>query len=148
MDSFFPAPDATNLGEMLRKAREVTGLSTRAVAAKLDARLRVSHTTIANYEKGRSTPPLDVLAALAEVYGRPLASFLESGPSLTGVRYRNLRSKVGKRDLEQFEANAQRWLEAYVKLEERLQQRLVPEIVLEVAPEQTGRQLAKDVRRS
>jgi Zn-dependent peptidase ImmA (M78 family)/transcriptional regulator with XRE-family HTH domain len=112
----------------LKTARSFSGLSTRAVASKLAARFSISHATIANFESGRSTPPLDVLAAFAELYDRPLNWFLESGQCLTGVRYRNLKSKVRISELHKFEADVQRWVDAYVILEQRLNRPLTATI--------------------
>lgn len=113
-----------SLAGKLKIARSLTGLSTRAVAAKIAKRFPISHSTIANYESGRSVPPLDVLAALVEVYERPINWFLESGKGLTGVRYRNLKSRVRMSDLHRFEAEVQRWINAYVSLEDRLKRPL------------------------
>jgi Zn-dependent peptidase ImmA (M78 family)/DNA-binding XRE family transcriptional regulator len=117
-----------SLANKLKAARTLTGMSTRAIAAKLSRRFPISHATIANYESGRSTPPLDILAALAELYDRPLNWFLERGKCLTGVRYRNLKSKVLMADLHRFEADVQRWVDAYVTLEQRLKRPLKPTI--------------------
>src|SRR6266852_3761738 len=88
-----------SLPNKLKAARMLTGMSTRRVAAKLGGRFTISHATIANYESGRSVPPMDILAALAGVYDRPINWFLERGRSLTGVKYRNLKSRVRITDL-------------------------------------------------
>lgn len=117
-----------SLASKLKAARTLTGMSTRAVAAKLSHRFPISHATIANYESGRSTPPLDILAALADLYDRPLNWFLEHSKCLTGVRYRNLKSKVLMADLHRFEADVQRWVDAYVTLEQRLKRPLKPTV--------------------
>jgi Zn-dependent peptidase ImmA (M78 family) len=109
-----------SLGSKLKTARSLTGMSTRAVAAKLVQRFRISHATVANYESGRSVPPMDVLAALADLYGRPLNWFLERGKSLAGIRYRNLKSRVRMSELHRYEADVQRWVDGYVALECRL----------------------------
>jgi transcriptional regulator with XRE-family HTH domain len=60
-----------SLASKLKTARSLTGMSTRAVATKIRARFPISHATIANYESGRSVPPRDILAALAQHYERP-----------------------------------------------------------------------------
>ena len=60
-----------SLAAKLKTARSLIGMSTRAVATKLTNRFPISHATIANYESGRSMPPMDILAALAELYERP-----------------------------------------------------------------------------
>ena len=108
------------LGEKLKQSRQAVGLSTRAVAEKIKGIAAVSHATIANYEKDASQPPVDVLAAMASVYQRPINWFLGDGPMLRGVRYRNLKSKVGVRARQQFEGEVQRWLDAYLAIERHL----------------------------
>jgi Zn-dependent peptidase ImmA (M78 family)/DNA-binding XRE family transcriptional regulator len=109
-----------SLADKLLSARKLTGMSTRAVAERLAKRFPISHATIANYENGKSVPPMDVLAAMSELYDRPMNWFLERGKSLTGIRYRNLKSRVKARELHRFEADVQRWVDAYVALEQRL----------------------------
>jgi Zn-dependent peptidase ImmA (M78 family)/transcriptional regulator with XRE-family HTH domain len=109
-----------NLARRLREARRETGLSTRAVAGKLPHKLTVSHATIAAYEKGVATPPVLVLAALGDIYGRPLNWFLEDRKGLSEFRYRNLRSRVRLSDQRQFEAQASKWVDAYLNLERHL----------------------------
>jgi Zn-dependent peptidase ImmA (M78 family) len=117
-----------SLAAKLKTARSLTGMATRTVAAKLVKRFAISHATIANYESGRSVPPMDVLAALAELYERPINWFLEGGKTLTGVRYRNLKSRVRISDLHRFEADVQRWIDAYVAIETRRKKPLNPRI--------------------
>jgi Zn-dependent peptidase ImmA (M78 family)/DNA-binding XRE family transcriptional regulator len=107
----------TTLAEKLRVARRGASLSTREVAERLSSRFPVSHATIANYEKGRTVPSLPLIAALADLYARPVNWFLERGPLLTGIRYRNTKSKIRISDRLWFEAQALRWLDAYIKLE-------------------------------
>jgi Zn-dependent peptidase ImmA (M78 family) len=83
----------------------------------------VSHATIANYERGKTLPPLDVVAALADFYGLPVNWFLQPQTVMTNVCYRALK-RVGVKDKRQFEADAQRWLEGYRRLENRLGKQL------------------------
>jgi transcriptional regulator with XRE-family HTH domain len=109
-----------SLAAKLKTARSLTGMSTRTVAEKLAKRLPISHATVANYESGRTVPPLDVLAALAYLYDRPINWFLEWGKGLTGVRYRKIKSRVNTTDLHRYEAEVQRWIDGYVALEGRL----------------------------
>lgn len=119
MPSFTPKVSKT-VKDRLVEARNSTGLSTRAVASKLSARYSVSHATLANYESGRSSPPLEVLVVLASVYGRPLTWFFENSESLTGVQYRNTKSKVRQQDKVKYEGAAKKWLEGYGKIERRV----------------------------
>lgn len=137
-----------SLAEKLSTARALTGMSTRSAAEKLKNRFSISHATIANYESGRSTPPVDILAALADLYERPLNWFLERGKSLSGVRYRNLKSRVKINDLHRFEADVQRWVDAYVAIEARLKQPLKSVITdFKPAVETEASDLARQVRR-
>lgn len=110
----------SELGSKLKQAREAIGVSTRHVVTLLPKSLAVSHVTLANYEGGKHQAPLDILAAFADIYQRPINWFLEKGPILTGVHYRNKKSKIGVRELARFEAVAHQWLEAYRRLEEEL----------------------------
>lgn len=128
MNSALRLQPMPSLAEKLKHARLATGMSTRAVADRLSRRLGISHATIANYEKGRSVPPVTVLAALAEEYQRPLNWFLDRGPSLAGIRYRNLKSKVKVRDKHCYEGEAQRWLDAYLRIEQKLKAPLKPRL--------------------
>jgi Zn-dependent peptidase ImmA (M78 family) len=109
-----------NLARRLCEARREVGISTRAAAAKLPRRFAVSHTTIASYEAGVTVPTLDVLAAFAELYQRPLNWFLENRESLSGFRYRNLKSRVPLSEQRQFEAITGKWTDAYINLEKFL----------------------------
>ncbi len=110
----------TELGFKLKQAREATGMSTRVAVTLLPKNLIVSHVTLTNYESGKHQAPLDILAALANLYQRPINWFLENSPTLTGIHYRNKKSKIGVHELAQFEAIAQQWLYAYRRLDEEL----------------------------
>ncbi len=112
-----------NLARRLREARREVGLSTREVCAKLPARLAVSHTTLAKYENGTSMPPVDLLAALADIYMRTLTWFIENRESLGAFRYRNLGSRVPLKEQRRFEATAAKWADAYRKLRQYLKLR-------------------------
>ena len=116
--------DLQHLAIKLKQARLATGDSTRKVAEKLSKRVKVSHTTLANYEAGRSQPTMDVLSALAALYDRPLNGFLSQAVTLRNVRYRNRKSRVKLGDLARYEAHAIKWLQAYRSLEDTLKQSL------------------------
>ncbi len=120
MHAKFSTEFLPTLAKRLFRARKTLGISTRAAAELAGPRLQLSHATIANYEKGRSTPPANVLAALASVYGRPIGWFLDEGETLSGIRYRNLTSKVRIGERQRYEACAEKWLEAYIRLETHL----------------------------
>lgn len=117
-------PDPQHLAIKLKQARLATGDSTRKVAEKLAARVKVSHTTLTNYEAGRSHPTMDVLAGLAALYDRPINWFLSQSLTLRNVRYRNRKSRVKLNDLARYESHAIKWLQAYRSLEDTLNQPL------------------------
>jgi transcriptional regulator with XRE-family HTH domain len=109
-----------NLARRLREARREAGLSTRAVVAQLPRRFAVSHTTIASYENGSTIPPIDVLGALADFYKRTLNWFLDSRDTISSFRYWNLRARTPLTERRQFEAQAGKWADAYMKLDHHL----------------------------
>ncbi len=109
-----------NLARRLKEARREIGLSTRAVSGKLPNRLTVSHTTIASYENGVALPPIDVLAALSSIYGRPINWFLESRDTLSDFRYFNLQCRVPLSEQRTYAAQAGKWIEGYLALESYL----------------------------
>ncbi|MDA1015793.1 MAG: XRE family transcriptional regulator [Planctomycetota bacterium] len=123
---------STILAERLRGARASVGFSTRRVADELPGEFALSHATIANYERGKTHPSMEVLAALAMLYGRPVDWFLESAPPLEGVVFRNLGGKSSETDLNQFSTSVHQWLEAYVKLERRLESPLNRDVTFRV----------------
>jgi Zn-dependent peptidase ImmA (M78 family) len=137
-----------NLARRLREARRETGLSTRAVAARLPRRFAVSHATIASYENGTTVPPVDLLGVLANFYKRPLNWFLEDRDTLGEFRYRNLPSRVPLTEKRQFEAIAGKWAEAYLKLDRFLSaDRLRRSEVVDANSESVPEKLATLIRR-
>ena len=105
-------------GAKLKSARRAAGFSTRRVAELLPSYgVKLSHTTLANYESGSSVPSMDTLVALSELYRRPLQWFVSSTPSMTGIRYRRHKSGVKVSQIAKFEVDAQRYFEAYLALE-------------------------------
>jgi Zn-dependent peptidase ImmA (M78 family) len=136
----------TELGLKLKQAREATGMSTRVAVTLLPKNLMVSHVTLTNYESGKHQAPLDILAALADLYQRPINWFLEKSPTLTGIHYRNKKSKIGVHELTQFEAVAQQWLDAYRRLDEEFNSVRRKER-FEIAADGTGADAAAAVRK-
>jgi len=110
----------STLGERLRSARIAAGLSTRALADRLAERVKLSHATLANYERSDTQPGMDVITAIASELDRPLQWFLQSGLALQNVRYRHRKSLVTQTACVQFEFAAQTWLDAYLFVEQRL----------------------------
>lgn len=82
MTTEFPSPAIINLGERLREARLNARLTVREAAERVGLR---AHGTLVQYEHGKVLPPLDRLAALAQVYNTPLASLLVSNDALAPV---------------------------------------------------------------
>lgn len=117
MAQSIPLSMAGPIGEKLKRSRLAKGFSTREVSRLIADRFSVTHATLSNYEAARTTPPMATLEILASFYGRPLTWFFESGPILANVNYRNLKSRSRVSDLQRFEADAQRWIEAYWRIE-------------------------------
>jgi len=136
----------SELGLKLKQAREAIGVSTRHVVTLLPKNITISHVTLTNYEAGKHQAPLDILAALADVYQRPINWFLEKGPMLTGIHYRNKKSKIGVRELTQFEAVAQQWLGAYRRLDEEFNS-IRRKQNFGIAADETGAEVAAVVRK-
>lgn len=136
----------SSLGARLKAARAATGLSTRAVVEKLRLVAPISHSTLANYERDATRPPIDVMMSLAMLYERPLNWFLCKGSVLAGVRYRNLKSKVGVREKQRFEAECQRWLEAYVAIERYVGEELRAELEFVADPDESPAASARRLR--
>ena len=136
----------SELGLKLKQARKAVGMSTRHVVTLLPKNITISHVTLTNYEAGRHQAPLDILAALADVYQRPINWFLEKGPMLTSIHYRNKKSKIGVRELAKFEAIAQRWLGAYRRLDEEFNS-IRRKQNFEITSDENGAEVAAVVRR-
>jgi Zn-dependent peptidase ImmA (M78 family)/DNA-binding XRE family transcriptional regulator len=147
MDARHRGKKSATLGERLKTARAGTGLSTRAVAEKLRVVAPVSHATLANYERDATRPSIDVMTALAALYQRPLNWFLGDGATLSGVHYRNLKSKVGVRDKHRFEAECQRWLDAYAAIEGHVGDELKAELKFTVELDESPADAARRLRR-
>jgi Zn-dependent peptidase ImmA (M78 family) len=136
----------SQLGLKLKQAREAIGVSTRHVVTLLPKNITISHVTLTNYEAGRHQAPLDILSGLADIYQRPINWFLEKGPVLTGINYRNKKSKIGVGELAKFEAVMQQWLEAYRRLDEEFNS-LRRKRNFKIAADGTGAEAANVVRK-
>lgn len=136
-----------NLARRLRDARREVGLSTRAVAEQLSRRIPVSHTTIAAYENGVTMPPINLLAALADLYGRTLDWLLDDRNTFSSVRLRNVASRAGVNERRQFEALAAKWSDAYKQLERHLDLTLRATLRTEVRADTDPKALAAMVRK-
>lgn len=137
---------ANNLGEKLRSAREAAGMSTRVAAREAAHRgIPISHATLANYERGDTMPAMPTLQLLASLYECPLDHLLGQAPTLSGVRYRALKS-VRVKDRRHFEGEATRWVYLYFELENILEKPL-RDRHFRATEGETGEQLASRVRK-
>lgn len=73
--------EASQIGALLKAARESAGFSQAAAAAKLD----VDTMTISRWERGKHRPPGPALIALAGVYGVDVSMFGEQTEQLDGI---------------------------------------------------------------
>ena len=134
-----------NLGKKLRAARTASGKSTRAAAREASMRgIPMSHATLANYERGETMPAVPTLRLLANIYECPEEQLLGRTPTLSGIRYRALKS-VRVRDRRHFEGEATRWGFLYFELENIVGHTLKGER-LRAKPGETPSDLAKRVR--
>ncbi|MBY0308392.1 MAG: XRE family transcriptional regulator [Phycisphaerales bacterium] len=139
----------STLGDRLRSARIAAGLSTRVLAERLAPRLKLSHATLANYERSATSPSLEVVALIAAELDRPLEWFLHTGKMLRNVRYRHRKSLVTQTAQVQFEFAAQTWLDAYLYVEGKAREPLskVAKKRVEDIEGKTPEQRAKSTRR-
>jgi Zn-dependent peptidase ImmA (M78 family)/DNA-binding XRE family transcriptional regulator len=133
------------LGVKLRSARLQKGLSTRQVSEQL--RGSVSHSTIANYELGKSTPSVDIVAELAQLFGTTIDYFFQPSPTLVGPRFRKTVSQVSKAEEQQYLSVSERFLDAYLRIEAMLDRKLVAQL-RPIGPNmgETPEQIANRVR--
>ena len=82
MTANIEAPVVARLGERLREARLNARLTVREAAERVGLR---AHGTLVQYEHGTVLPPLERLAALAQIYDTPLASLMVSHDALAPV---------------------------------------------------------------
>ncbi|WP_088258732.1 helix-turn-helix domain-containing protein [Fimbriiglobus ruber] len=146
MEVNFTESLSPDLPARLREARLAAGFSTREAAERLPEEQRVSHASIANYERGRSSPSLSTLAALADLYQKPTVWFLSFGPRLSGVCYRCRKSLLKKGDKAWYEANATLLLEAYVRLESELKSPLTAKAEITTLQGESPADLAHSIR--
>jgi Zn-dependent peptidase ImmA (M78 family) len=137
----------TGIGERLRIAREGLGLSTRGVAELLGSKgIPISHGTLANYERGLTHPPEEMLVALARIYNRTIDWLRGTGHLLEGIRYRALKS-VTVRHKALYSNEAAPWLDLYLYLESILAMPLTASReVLHADRSITGESLAEQIR--
>ncbi len=135
-----------SLAAKLQLARQALGLSTRRASEALLPNRRLSHTTIHKYERGITTPSLEVLEILAKLYNCPLEWFVQTGATLSNVRYHDFPGRDNGKSL-QFELEVNRWIDAYGAIENHLDTPLQGNLGgLCSRPDETPRELAIRVR--
>jgi len=70
---------AKELGERIKAARAGRGWKQRHLAAEVD----VDPMTVSRWERGATTPDLDVLRLVATATGKPLSYFVDTAPPAT-----------------------------------------------------------------
>jgi transcriptional regulator with XRE-family HTH domain len=70
------------LGDKIRSARAQRGWKQKHLAAEVD----VEPITVSRWERGATTPDLDVLSLVAEATGKPLTYFVDDKPTDGGLR--------------------------------------------------------------
>ena len=70
-------PGDPKLGARIRDARTARGWKQKHLAA----RVAVEPITVSRWERGATTPDLDVLGLVAEATGRPLSYFVDDQPA-------------------------------------------------------------------
>ncbi len=69
-----------DLGDRIRAARAEKGWKQKHLAAEVS----VEPITVSRWERGATTPDLDVLGLVAEATGKPLSFFVDQAPSTVG----------------------------------------------------------------
>jgi transcriptional regulator with XRE-family HTH domain len=74
------SPDKADLGERIRAARAAKGWKQKHLAAQVD----VEPITVSRWERGATTPDLDVINLVAEATGKPVSYFVGGGEAEEG----------------------------------------------------------------
>lgn len=103
------------MGDRIRRARLMAGLSLRGLAEALDG--EPSHTQIAKFEAGESCPDSKQLAKFARALKvRPDYFFKKDGLKLETVEYRS-QTKLGEKGRKRLEEQAYEFFERYLEIE-------------------------------
>ena len=81
--SVYPGPvpeERSDLGEKIRAARAAKGWKQKHLAAQVD----VEPITVSRWERGATTPDLDVINLVAEATGKPVSYFVGGGAAEEG----------------------------------------------------------------
>ncbi len=103
------------MGDRIRRARLMAGLSLRALADLLGG--EPSHTQIAKFESGEACPDSKQLARLSRLLKlRPDYFFKKDGLKLETVEYRS-QTKLGEKGRKRLEEQAYEFFERYLEIE-------------------------------
>lgn len=106
---------ARRMGDRLRRARLMAGLSLRGLAEALDG--EPSHTQIAKFESGEVCPDSKQLARFSRILKvRPDYFFKKDGLKLETVEYRS-QTKLGEKGRKRLEEQAYEFFERYLEIE-------------------------------
>lgn len=110
-----PSTPAARMGDRLRRARLMAGMSLRGLADAFDGEL--SHTQIAKFEAGDACPGSKQLARFSRVLQvRPDYFFQKDGLKLETVEYRS-QTKLGAKGRHRLEERAYEFFERYLEIE-------------------------------
>lgn len=113
--SSIPSSPAARMGDRLRRARLMAGLSLRGLAEALDG--EPSHTQIAKFEAGEVCPDSKQLARFSRVLRvRPDYFFQKDELKLETVEYRS-QTKLGTKGRKRLEEQAYEFFERYLEIE-------------------------------
>lgn len=134
------------IGERLRQARVVAGLTQEQVVGALTKReASLTKAGLSKYERGGSTPPASLLRKLASVLNVRTGYFLEEpSVAIEWLRFRKL-AKLGKTRQERIKAVASDAVEGQVRLQEILypgSKRSIPQRVKVRSPDDAERAAA------
>lgn len=110
-----------NFPARLRQARDMAGLSLRALAEATGG--AVSHNAISRYEKGIMFPGSEALGAISLAVDQPLDFFIRpfhQKIDLRDIRFRKRISKLGVKEQDALKFQAQDFFERYCEIEEIL----------------------------
>lgn len=116
----YPARTAAQrMGDRLRRARIMAGMSLRELAESLKGEL--SHTQISKFEKGDASPDSAQLVRFSQVLQVRIDYFFQQDSlRLATVEYRS-QHKLGKKARERLEERAYEFFERYLEIERILQ---------------------------
>lgn len=138
--------EVQSFGVRLREARQGAGLTTRDLAKRLtEMGHSVSHVTISKYERDEFSPTADTLRAIASVVGKPVEWFEGVGATLSGIRFRALKTLPAK-DKSDFSTQALPWLRLYIHLNDLLERKEPSGLQVRIRPDDDPATAAKRIR--